>query len=79
MVAVSVAAATGPSTVECGELEPATCDGVWRRAADRHDDGLLAFLPVTGARVSEMTEENLCGTIVVERWIFAIVVNHYCH
>lgn len=72
-------AAIGPFSVECGDLEPPTCDEVWRRAADEFDDGMVAFLPVTGVRIGEMTEESLCGSVQIERWIFGTTANHYCH
>ena len=72
-------AAIGPFSVECGELEAATCELVWRRAAADHADGIDALIPVTNVRVFEMTEGDLCGGVIIERWIFSRAFNDYCH
>jgi hypothetical protein len=78
VLVVALPAATGPFSVECGELEPTTCEQVWRQVASDHDDGVLAFLPVTRVEIAEMTDELLCGTVSIERWIFGTVLNDYC-
>ncbi len=79
VVVWALPAAIGPFSVECGELEPATCEQVWRTAAAENADGIELFLPVTKVRIFEMTEGNLCGGVLLDRWIFGHALNHYCH
>ena len=72
---------TGPLEVECGELEPAVCEAVWREVVrDMGDWGPIAALPVTKAEVSGATmEEPKCGTFTIERfWVFARVLTNDC-
>jgi hypothetical protein len=70
----------GP-VVECGSLEPAVCDEVWREVAvDIGDWGPAAFLPVTRTQVLEATmEQPMRGTFTIERlWVFARSITYDC-
>jgi hypothetical protein len=75
-----IPAAMGPYSVDCGELEPMACERVWRQVADENDDGILAFVPVTGVRVEPgASEPPACGgSVHTERWLFGVIVNHVC-
>jgi hypothetical protein len=79
VVAWMLPAAIGPLSIECGNLEPVTCERVWRKAAAEHADGIEPFLPVTKVQVLEMTEGDQCGGVIIERWIFSRALNDYCH
>ena len=77
----AVPTVTGPLVVECGELEPAVCESVWREVArDIGDWGPVGILPVTKAEVLGATmEEPMCGTFTIERlWVFARVLTNHC-
>lgn len=74
-------ALNGPFRVDCGQLDEATCAQLWREAAIR-EEGPTGLLPVTRVRVSGTITgtdlETFCGTIYIERWIFATAINVDC-
>ena len=74
-----VPAVVGPFAVECGELEPAVCDQAWRQVASEQSGHGPPFFPITGVRIGEATAETpLCGTFIIERWIFAESISNHC-
>lgn len=77
---VALPTITGP-VVECGELEQAVCEDVWRQvASDIEGQGPVGILPVTRAQVVGATQERpRCGTFTIERsWVFAWIVTYDC-
>ena len=65
----------GPFSVECGELNPETCNRVWRTVAAENGN----WLPVTAVRVIEAGGDSWeCGSYYIERWIFANAMIYDC-
>lgn len=66
----------GPK-VACGLLDATTCNETWEVFVARtQDEGRFEWLPVT--RVSIGVSSDGCGSVYVERWIFAKVVTYDC-
>lgn len=67
---------SGPFSIECGALGRADCERAWRQVAG--DEG-VTLLPVTAVRITEATATNpICGTFIIERWIFTTVTTNDC-
>lgn len=74
-----VPAVFGPFTVECGGLDASVCDRTWRQVASDLDDDGPAWMPVTRVEIHGASDEDpSCGTFIIERWIFASVIESDC-
>jgi hypothetical protein len=64
------------STVDCGDVDPAACDRIWRAAA-AEIGGVQVILPVTSAKVSGA---ETCPQVYLE-WlggVFAVYRESFC-
>jgi hypothetical protein len=69
----------GPFTIDCGSLDPATCEELWRAVA-AEEEGLGALLPVTRVRITadHVGEPAECADVYIERFIFGTLVINDC-
>jgi hypothetical protein len=66
----------GPK-VACGMLDATTCNETWDLfVAETQSEGRFEWLPVT--RVSFGLSSDGCGSVWVERWIFAEIHYYDC-
>jgi hypothetical protein len=70
----------GPFTIDCGSLDPTSCEEVWRAVA-AEEEGFGSLLPVTRVRIGVVDFEDAatwCGSVYIERFIFSTLVVNDC-